>query len=280
MLVSMKRSRIGQAVVGTDTVIAGWPIPPGGRLVNVKGNINMKQNVVNALEAVLHYGVSGYVVPVLDPDAAADLDAIWDTLIPKDETEADDALDFDTGTADPTPEVEPGEPNINAVLGIDAVDIVEVFKRRKWITASNSPVGIHLDTTMKYTPMDNFSVNVSRQVSVARPSMLLFGMSMPVTTTTQTAQRTAPTKQEWGMMIYLESTLEDMMKLLISLPEAGAESPYEEAAAMLADLLEPTVIEDTARAGDFVGATMDFECFLTAQVDFAKPRSLSNLSAG
>lgn len=281
MLVSMRRNSIGECGAAVDTVIFGAPIPPGGKLTQINFQFSTFFATRQATDIVLAYGLGIYVLPVLDPDAGGTYDAIWDTLVPKDELQADDALDLDTGVADTTAEFEPGQMNLNAVLGIGVADVVEVFKRRTFIDPSSSGMaGIHWDTDkFYYWPSDSFRTKISKQVRVEQPAVVLVGMSSPVTSSSTTTLEPAPTKQEWGMMMFLESTLEDMMKLLIGLPEAGAESPYVEASQFLADLLEPLVYESTGRAADLVSTGLNYNAKATFQVVMPGTKTMSNLTS-
>ncbi len=280
MLVHMRRDSLVQVTNGTDEVICGVPIPPGGQLQAVRGQMSVKDTTRELEKDMMFYSVHGYVLPVLDPDAAATFESIWDTLVPKDETEAPAALDFDTGTADDTPIDEPGDPNLNAVLGMDATDNVQIFKREKFLDIASHPVGLHLDTSQYWWPMDHFNVNIKRKVSVEQPAVCLFGISSPVAATTSATAPVAPTTKEWAMMMFLESTLEDMMKSIVGLTEAGATTPYVDASTFLAELLEPSLYEQTARAADFLDAIWDCNSHLNFQVNMPGSRSFSNLTAG
>ncbi len=282
VLVSMKRQIIGNVGNSADLVMCGWPLPPRSTLVNVKGRISLALAVTTGqeIDTVWAYGITAYILPVLDMDAAATFDTIWDTIVPKDELQADDALDLDTGTADTSPEMEPGLPNLNSIMGIDVTDRERVCKRFVFVTYPSHPGGLHLSTTLKYVPSDAFQVNIRSQYFVSKPSVLLFGISSPVTNNTSATIETAPSKQEWGMLMFLEHTIENMMQLLFSFPEAGAESPYEEASAFIAKLVEPLLTETTGRSANLPLAAWDFNCLLTAQVNVRGPKSLSNLSGG
>ncbi len=145
---------------------------------------------------------------------------------------------------------------------------------------NSHPQFIHLDTTVKYLPGDTARVNAQPRIGTDVFAMAMLGFSSVLATITTTSLETAPTKQQWGMLMFLESTIVDMMKLLFSFPEAGAESPYEEASVFLADLTESPVIEVSGRATDFVSVAYNVNYRITAQVFMKEHGEISNLASG
>lgn len=278
MLVTSKKVSLRQVSANTDEVLSSVPIPPGGRLAKVDLTMSYGPSAVVAFDAVLACGIIGFVLPVLDPDAAASVATIWDQLVPKDEEQADDSIDLDTVAADATPEWEPGAPDLGALLGIN--DNVEFFRRRVYMDINSHPQFIHLDTTVKFLPGDSFSSSITPGVRSDVFSLAMIGFSSPVTTITTTAEDLAPTKQEWGLMMFLEDTIKGLMILLFSLPEAGAESPFEEQAAFISKLTEPSVQESSARAGDFTAVTWNVNTRCTWQVVMPEHGEVSNLTSG
>lgn len=275
----MRRKSLTQVAGGSDTVLAGCPVPPGGRLTQAHINISAVLLQALAIEEVVEYGVAGYLLPVLDPDSATGFNTIWDTLVPKDDVAADDTIDLDTGTSDTTPFAELGEVNMNAVLGIDGVDSVEFFRNDGFISYASNPQGFHKDTTLFYLPAVSIRATAKRGYATEQPAVALLGFASPVLGQTQVGSHSAPSKSSWGMMMFLESTITDMMKLLFSLPEAGAESPYEEASAFITDLLEPVMTEETNRATDWLSTSWDVNTKVTFQVFMPDLSSMGNLSS-
>ena len=81
-----------------DEVISHVPLPPGGAY----NAIHMQNHILGAEDAdasdILAYGISGFVVPVIDVDAALNLDTMWDNLIPKDVEVSSGVFDRDWET--------------------------------------------------------------------------------------------------------------------------------------------------------------------------------------
>ncbi len=277
MLVTMRRAGLNVVNNNTDEVLCAFPMPPGSRLVNVWLNFDCSVTATLGVEKVVAYALRGFILPVLDPDAASTWESIWDTLVPKDETQASGAIDLDTGTADDTPEWTPGAPDLTALM--DLKTSVELYRRRTWLSASTHPRFIHLDTTVKYLPGDAVKSRIkgARRTDVFAGAV--FAFSSPGTTLTETTVVLAPTKQQWGMLMFLEATLVRMMVELFTIFEAGAESPYEEASDFIAELTEPLVNEVSGRAGDFSAVTWAVNYQVTAQVVMPEHGEFSNLSS-
>lgn len=277
MLVTMRRVAIIQVATGADMVFAGFPMPPGSKLVQVRGKVSVAPSARLAIEEFVAYGCSGFVVPVLDPDAASSQQTIWDVIVPKDDAVGSDVLDLDTSSADSSPEFAVGSVDLNAVLGIED-GYQEIYRRRQFMSYGSHPMAHHLDTTHFYWPAEQFNIKVSQPIGTDRFAMALFGFSSP-TLGESTTEPTAPSKAEWGMMMFLDSTLEDMSKQILGLTEAGAETPYDTAATFLAKLLEPIILEQAARATDSIGIIWDVNAVMMAQVHMPGSQSFSNLSS-
>jgi len=278
MLVTIKQVDILSVVAETDTVIMAVPIPPGGRLATVKGHVDYNPQAVLAHDAVVACGLIGVVLPLLDPDAVTNVDTMFDQQVPKDETIVDDGLDLDFGAADATPEWEPGLPDLVELVGMSQVP--EWYRRRRYMSINTHPRFIHLDTTVKYLPGESVNFDLAPRVHSSVFSMALLAFSSPVMTSTAAAGRVTPNKQEWGMLMFLSDTITNMMKELFSIVEAGAESPYEEAADFLAALTEPVVHVTAGRANDFTAVTWNVNSVLTSQVVMPDLEAPSNLSSG
>lgn len=278
MLVTMKQAGVQRVNSGADTVLCSFPMPPQSRLVNVQGTVTFGPMAVIALDQVCASALSGFVLPVKDPDGNVAADTIWDEEVPKDAAQADDAIDLDAETADASPEWEPGLPDLITILGLEQHP--EWFRRRTWMDINSHPNFIHLDTTVKYLPGEVVRIKAQPRIGTDIFALAMLGFSSILSTITTTTTLKAPTKQQWGMLMFLETTIVDMMKLLFSLPEAGAESPYEDASIFLADLTEPAVMEVAARAADFIPVNYNVNYRVTAQIFMKEHGEINNLASG
>lgn len=233
-----------------DEVVADYPLPAGCTLQNVALGMKMIGPDDTLVTSGVMYGVAGYVVPMLDPEGGVAVDTIWDQLVPKDVAEGAGVFDLDTGATDTTPEFNWGEVDWTQVFGVAGNSPVEIFRRRKLITFADVAVGyFRVDSAPDlYVPLDRFQTMINRRVRAAKHSYVLFGFSSPDLTQTSATLPTTINEQEWVMMTYMETFLEYAFVNLMGQVEAGAESPYEEASAFVAELLERTALEESSNA--------------------------------
>ena len=190
-------------------------------------------------------------------------------------------MSLDVDAADTAPEEEFGEGNIQQVLGITAVDLVQVFKRERLMSFASHPLHGHLDTSVHYYwPAETFAVSLTKPVRVEQPAMLMFGFSSPSMDQTTTTTRSSPSEIDWSRMLYMADTVRDLVKNAIGLTEAGAETPYVEAQTLIASLLEDKLIEETAVADHFQEVTWNVLVDVTAQIEMNQPSDERQITAG
>lgn len=263
------RHSLGQVIAagGADIVIGGVLLPSECTLNNVWGEVHMVGLTAQEFDKAALYGCSGYVLPVEDPNATNSFDTIWDTMVPKDTDFAAGALDLDAESANVSPEFEPGEPNINRLMDLQVNDQDHRFyHRRKMISFASRPVGYNAAATPdSWIPVDTFRVRSRKNITADFMSAALLGVSSPtMDDVTVTSWASPADSVHWMQIKYLDVTLEQAFMQLAGLVETGAETPWEEAAALLEDLLEPTVVEITA--GDFIGFSWNVFAALTFDV--------------
>lgn len=261
---------------GTDAVLFGYPIPAGGQLNNVHMEIHVIGPEGTTYQGAVAYGLTGFVVPVPDPDEGATFDVLWDRLIPKDVPEAAAVFDLDSGAQDTSAEWEIAEPDWSGVFNMVANAPLEIFRRRKFMTLATSSIGYEKVSAAadKYTPTDFFRSKVGRRVKVKSPSVVLFGASSPNLASGSTGQESAPSEVQWTLLQYLEMTLEQAFMHLVGLTEAGAETPYEESGQFIASLLEKSYME--AGPGAFIDSTFRF--FSNVTFDISVPGRVGKIA--
>lgn len=265
--------RLSQRLVATDTdeVIAGYPLPSGGRLNGVNLTVHAIGPEQTPFLNAVFYGIAGFVMPANDPDSSETYENLWDRLVPKDKQLAAGGFELDTGSADTQPEFELGDVDYSGVFQMAGLSPIEIFKRRRMLTAaSGGPYEAVSSSGDMYTPMDKFTTKVNRKVSTAMPSICMFGFSSPDTARTVSVEMDIPEEHEWVLLQYVEVALENAFMHLIGLTEAGSETPYEESSAFLSELLE-LVFEETA--GSF--RPVSWTVFTQATFDISVPGNLS-----
>ncbi len=259
---------------GTDFTLSSYPLGAGCTLnnVHVEGHFMATQES-DAADAVF-YGLSGFIVPVTDPDSGVNVDVLWDNLIPKDLDQGAGLFDLDTGAADTTPEFEIGELDLSAIFDLVSLAPKEIFRRRKMVTAASNPTGYNVvsagpDT---WSPMDYFTSQVRKRFRSPTMSMILFGVSSPDTSQTTTTIPLIPTEPQWMMLRMLDRVLEDMLYFVAGLAvESTSTTPFDEASAFIANLVENDVFEGTG--GSYVATT--WNCFVNTTYDVTVPGKIA-----
>lgn len=241
-----KRLYSEQVASGTDRVFAALPLPSGSRLNDISIDFRAHQLTSIGIGVNMMWAIEGWILPVLDPDAAVNVNTLWDNLVPKD-TDVE-AIDLDTGATDSTPFYEPGEPDFS--------DMLEVGLRPERIYHANGIATIGQDSfitfqdnqtpfSVLWIPQIGRRIRIRKNYSVRQPSMALFAFANPSLDDTTATEPTAPAESEWGQLKYIGHVLERALLHLFGVTEAGAETPWEEATALLKKHLEPDVFEDS-----------------------------------
>lgn len=235
--------------VNRDSVVAEVPLPDGGSLNNVHGEVHVIGETEQSIHKGQIYGFDGFILPVYDPDNYMLYQTSWDEGVPKEGGDGANTFALDTTTTSVTASTfEPGISDTEQLIGINQV--TEIYSRRKLLTFAGRPVGFEAvaDAENHWTPTDVFDVKVSRRYRVEVPSVAMFAFSNPALTTTTANPRSQPAMDEWVFLKYLEMFLEDAWIDMMGRSEDSDDDPYEDLNTFLNDLLEPTVVEMTAGA--------------------------------
>ncbi len=152
-----------------------------------------------------------------------------------------------------------------------------IFERVEMITFGKQSAGFEVGTPDSYIPRDAFKSEIKQGYHVEYPSLLLFGFSCPVTTGTDGTFFVPDTNQDWMQLRFLADTAKDAWKQAVGLTEAGAETPYAEAAQLMADYLE-RFREQTA--GSFVPSAFTVFADMRFEVEVEGELSIQAISAG
>ncbi len=260
---------------GEDRVLVGLSLPSGSRVNNISIDVRLHQVLPIAIREVTMYAVEGWIVPVLDPDAATLLDTIWDQLVPKD-TDVE-TIDLDTTSADSTPFYEPGEPDFSSLMDV-GFRPERIYHRNRLLSIGNGSIFTFQDNQTPFLPQwipgDSFRIRIRKNYAVRQPSVLMFAVANPSLDDTSAVSLAAASEAEWGQTKYIGHVLERALLHLFGVTEAGAETPWEEATALLKKHLEPDVFEETA--GTFDAAVWD--CSMKAIIDHSVEGRLGQTS--
>ncbi len=266
-MLRMFARRSGQAVIpaGQDKVLFGISLPGDSVINNIRAKIHCHESSAGlaAFQSV-RYAVEGWILPVLDPDSATTFDNIWDALVPKDTDVL--TLDLDTVAGDGTPFFEPGEVDWSDVFDV-GLRPERIYHRQRLLSFVNGASFKFQDNqtpfAMRWSAGDYFEINIARRLAVRQPSVLVFGFAAPALDDTTTTLEAALAEAEWAQVKYMEHVLERAMLHVLGVVESGAETPWEEATALIQKHLDPDVREDTA--GRFSGG--QWEALFEMMVD-------------
>ncbi len=235
---------------GVDKIIFGMTVPGDSVIHDIHADMSIHVDTDQNFATGTFYGLEGYILPLMDPDAAISFQTLWDNLVPKDtDTQV---IDLDTAAADATPFFEPGEADWAQVLDI-GMRPEKIYGRYKMLTC----VGQSLVTSTKDTESpfglegrygDRFDLRVRKNYRVRQPSAVLFAIASPAMDDTTSTVEAALEEDELPRIKYARQMLEMALMDLIGLTEAGAEVPWEDATDLLQKHLEPDVFEETAAA--------------------------------
>ena len=254
-MIRMYARRLAKTIVpvGTDEVLFGMSLPSGSRINSISAEIHLVHNAVLPFTEVTMYAIEGWILPVLDPDAASTFGTLWDTLVPKD-TDVE-SMDLDTGASDTTPFFEPGEVDLSQLFKV-GLRPERIYSHARLLSVSRGSVYLGRDPNspfnLEWVPGAVVDIKIKKNYSVSQPSVLVFAIANPALDDTTAVTQAAATEPEWGQTKYIGHVLERAMLHVFGITEAGAETPWEEATALLKKHLEPDVFE--AVAGGFVSA--------------------------
>ncbi len=253
-----RRMKEIKVVAGTDQVIFGVSLPSGSRINKLSCEVHVWNTALTAVETIAAYACEVWILPVLDPDAGASFQDIWDAMVPKD-TDVD-TIDLDTGGTDTTPFYEPGEMDLESMINVGR-EPERIYHRKKLFSYASAP----LKTQDAVTPFglrsgfsDVFGINISKNYAISEPSVVLVAIAAPSFDDTTNVEESALLENEWFQVKYMEDTVKRAVQHLFGLTEAGAETPWEDATALLRKHLDPDVFEETA--GRFTAPNWSVVC--------------------
>lgn len=266
----------------TDEVIAAMPIPKGGMLTNVWGDVQLVSATNPNRDLAVMYGCHGFIVPFIDDDESLSLDTLWDRVIPKDvdidTTAGVRDVDIDPETAIAQPVEEPGETNPNRIFNIGNV-AERIYNREKILSVASRglPEFVGSSEDDLWMPTDHFKVRDKKRYKVDTTSYAMFAISSPtLDDMTQTGETTFNSDQ---LIMYenMELAMQLAMPDIVGMTVTGAASPFGEMAELIELLVEPTVEEETV--GAFAAVSYNVFSRFTFEIQFG-PEGLSGPIAG
>lgn len=251
--------------MNSDRVVIGLTIPSESVLKSYWLEQHIIYGVPIDVVTMTMYGTTGHLLPYLDPDTPLSFETMWDTQVPKDSDLASGVFEHDTapGAPDSTPEWEPGQPSPAGIMGMSTAP-TEVMRRRKRISFANTKNWADVATDV-FMPSDFYVAQSNRSRRVEMDSALLFGTSNPELVDTTATEPTTLSLQNLSFIKYVDMTLRMAFMELLGLTEAGAETPWTEAAAAIQLYTETSLFEETA--GAFAPQVLNAFTFATIGIE-------------
>ncbi len=266
-------------VANSDEVLADIALPANSKVNNVWLEAHILGPEDQSGVMLYMYAMSAYVIPVLDPDTPVDIRDYWDRVVPKSADIATSVFDMDTGANDAGGDYEIGEIDFQELFDLNVLDPKQMFRRIKRISVASNATGYVAGTPDSFRPVDFFKTQIKRGKSVNQPSMGMVGLSSPDLTDTTNANRTTPSETDWIKLQYIDTTFQQMLDYLVGLTSEGTgTSPYDEAAALIAEYVAPDYYEATG--GRFAPVTWDAFLFATWDVSIRGKLEVRTLSSG
>lgn len=239
-----------------DVALMAISLPSDSRIHSIRFRGGLLPNLEGQelpADEVTTYALEAWMLPIDDPDAAADIDDVWDTLVPKD-TDVQ-TLDLDAETADSSVFYEPGETDWSAVFDV-GIRPHRLWHHHRDISINNT-LGIKFIDSQtpfepKWQPGAEFSFTRNKPLFISQPSILVIGIGLPAGDDTVSVVELPLQENEWPRVKYLGDVMLLALQEVLGLTEATAETPFEEAADLIQRHLDPDVMEET---GGFFTAT-------------------------
>lgn len=248
------RRTIGAQTVGAgiDRVVGSAPLPKGGKVLSVTGELHVIGGEAMQVDEFSAYGFSAHLVPIQDPETAILYGRLWDDVVVKafdpSIVAATPTLDLDWETADLSPEIEPGEVDVDALLGMTQGAKELMSPRLEFISWAKSRQGGWTAATPDvFVGSDYKTFGTKKKLMAEVPSVALIGFSSPSLDDVreQAAELSYATAGEWYMLQNMNETLRDMGKMQAGLSETGNIRPGSDATTLLMDLIAPPMLDES-----------------------------------
>lgn len=277
------RTHVAQSIgTNADVVMGGMPIPTGGKLLSVQGELHIiAANEDQPVIGFNGYGFGGELVPIVESDVADDYQEIWNNVVVKASnlttTAGTNNLDFDWDTADSGPAIEPGEVDVDALLGLTQGQKTFIEPRMNWVSwAKNRQGGFIAGTPDDWQPSDFKTFRSKRRLTADVPSAAILAVSNPLfdTVIAASADLTPANEGGWYMLQNMRDTMRELGKFQAGLSDTGAESPGADASALIETIIAKSLVTDAALFLDIAWIAMCSATWVIDYPDDSIPRTL------
>lgn len=232
--------------------MAWAPIPMGGKLLSVHGELHILGTQDANTRKFSAYGFSGELVPIIDPDAALNINTVWDNMVTKPvvptSLAATSTVDFDFDSTSNGPDVEPGEVDVNDMTGLLDPNKSIMDPHIEWLSAAKGTPAGHSQTQSDdtYTPRSYKTFRSQRAIKADLSSYALLAISSPALDRDAVTALTNENPLQWAILENLHNVMNDFWRINVGMIESSAESPYSEISEAIGDLVSPDMINPSS----------------------------------
>lgn len=229
-----------------DGVLAGLWLPGKSRLRSCRGYVLLEATTVSTAQQFHMAAIEGWALPVQDPDSGATMQTLFDQLVPKDKLA--NTMDLDTVATDSVAFFEPADVDWSTIIPIGLIP-QRLFHWHGMFSMGQRSLVVNQDpeSPFGFQHIPGTRVNVQfGPIAVDQPTLIVIGLASPDLVQTSSSNPISMLGEaQWGQVRYIDHVLERAMLSLLGVTEAGAETPWEEAAVLLRNHLNPDIFETT-----------------------------------
>jgi hypothetical protein len=299
VLITRRTTMSGTIAAGADTVCAWAPLIAGGKVRSVTGEFHLigpKTGTqvggvtVNDVHKFHAFGFGGELVPLVDPDAATELNTLWDNLVAKPAAmnttygQGNISYDFDSGGSDA--QVELGMINAAQLTGLEephktiiepTYEFTSFAKGRQGGYESAVDADAANDASYQPTAYKTFR---GRPVTADDlPAYALLAISSPDFAEEEVYKNSETAPATWQIWSHLSDAMADVWKMQTAgLTEQGAETPFDVVSLAVENLAAPEIIQPGTE--NIIGVTWTYLCNTTWVLEYpdaSTPRHIKAL---
>lgn len=263
----------GNAGANSDRVMAFSPVPPGGKVISITGELHVIGTQDTSTLTFSAYGVSGNLIPVIDPDGAIDLNTMWDNMVIKPalvtQAAATVTYDWDWDSTNGEADVAIAEMDLHALSGMANPNKELMKPHVEWLSWPKGPqAGWTAGSPDTFFPTDFKRFKIRPNVVAEKiPHYAMLAFSSPFMIGNEAVTSTVmELASDWALLANVKNVMQDFWRINAGMVEATAENPYAQAAESIQDLVAPAIIQPAA---DVIFArTYNFLCASTFLLEF------------
>lgn len=199
----------------------------------------------SAITKISGYGFGAELVPLMDVEDSVTLKTVWDRMVPKSTITAAAGVatvDVDWDDVDATPQIEPGEVNMNKLVGLAEATKQIIKPRLEFSSWATNKGGWVAGTPDVFNPSDFKTFRGARTVKAEVNSYALAAVSSPTFDNEATSESTHSAAR-FSLMENLRKHIEMAPIVGMGLTETGAETPWDTLANTIADMVSPNLVQ-------------------------------------